>query len=67
MLLSNCHVKFIFPLALAVEESALGLIFFRFVFIMFAVSCFISFETNDLISENKIWWRNLELSFRPEC
>ena len=29
-LLSNCHVKFIFPLALAVKGSALGLIFFGF-------------------------------------
>ena len=30
MLPSNCHVKFIFPLALAVEGSALGLILVRF-------------------------------------
>ena len=36
MLLSNCHVKSIFPLALAVEGSALGLIFFRF----HSVCCF---------------------------
>ena len=27
---SNCHVKFIFPLALAVKGSALGLILVRF-------------------------------------
>ena len=32
MFLSNCHVKFVFPLALAVEGSALGLIFFSFSF-----------------------------------
>ena len=36
MLLSNCHVKFIFPLGLAVEGSALGLILFRF----HSVCCF---------------------------
>ena len=30
MLLSNCNVKFIFPLAVAVEGSAPGLILFRF-------------------------------------
>ena len=28
MLLSNCHVNFIFPLALAVEGSAPGLTFY---------------------------------------
>ena len=50
MLLSNCHIKFIFPLALAVEGSALVLIFL--VFIMFVVSCFIIFETNNLILKN---------------
>ena len=65
MLISNCHVKFIFPLALAVEVSALGLIFF-FIFIMFVVSCFTCFETNNLILENKIWWGNRELSFESE-
>ena len=32
MLLSNCHDKFIFPLVLAVEGFALGLIFFSFSF-----------------------------------
>ena len=30
MLFSNCHVKFIFPMALAVAGSALGLILFCF-------------------------------------
>ena len=30
MLLSNCTIKFIFPFALAVEGSALGLILFSF-------------------------------------
>ena len=58
MLLSNCHVQFIFPLALTVEGSALGLIFFRF----HSVCCFmkpekiLSFQTNNLILKSKIWW-----------
>ena len=60
MLLSNCHVQFIFPLALTVEGSALGLIFFRF----HSVCCFmmpekiLSFQTNNLILKSKIWWGN---------
>ena len=36
MLFSNCHVKFIFPMALAVAGSALGLILFCF----HSVCCF---------------------------
>ena len=36
MLFSNYHVKFIFPMALAVEDSALGLILFCF----HSLSCF---------------------------
>ena len=36
MLFSNCHVKFIFPMALAVADSALGLILFCF----HSVCCF---------------------------
>ena len=54
MLLSNCHDKFIFPLVLAVEGFALGLIFF---FRFHSVCCFmmpkknLSFETNNLILE----------------
>ena len=60
MLLSNCHVQFIFPLALTVEGSALGLIFFRF----HSVCCFmkpekiLSFQTNNIILKSKIWWGN---------
>ena len=36
MLFSNCHVKFIFPMALAVEDFALELILFCF----HSLSCF---------------------------
>ena len=36
ILFSNCYVKFIFPMALAVAGSALGLILFRF----HSVRCF---------------------------
>ena len=36
MLFGNCHVKFIFPMALAVAGSALGLILFCF----HSVCCF---------------------------
>ena len=62
MLLSNCHVKFIFPLALAVEGSALGLIFFSFS----SRSLFLdarrnlNFQTNNHILENINWWGNRE-------
>ena len=62
MLLSNCHVKFFFLLALAVEGSALGLFFFSFsLFLLFYdTRKNLSFQTNNLISENKIWWGNRE-------
>ena len=59
MLFSNCHVKFTFPMALGVADSALGLILFCF----HSVCCHdarknLSFQTNNLISENKVWWGN---------
>ena len=61
MLFSNCHVKFIFPMALAVAGSALGLILFCFHCLLFYdARKNLSFQTNNLISENKIWWGNRE-------
>ena len=59
-LFSNCHVKFIFPMALAVAGSALGLILFLFSFCLLFHDARknLSFQTNNLISENKICWGN---------
>ena len=53
MLLSNCHDKFIFPLVLAVEGFALGLIFFSFscCLLFHDAKKNLSFETNNLILE----------------
>ena len=62
MLLSNCHVKSIFPLALAVEGSALGLNFFRF----HSVCCFMMpekalvFKQMIFLRKKKKWWGNRE-------
>ena len=62
MLFSNSHEKFIFPMALAVAGSGLGLILFCF----YSVCCFmmpeknLGLQTNNLISENQIWWGNRE-------
>ena len=50
MLLSNWHLKFIFLLALAVGDSGLGLIFFRF-----HSGCFFHDAR-----KFKIWWGNRE-------
>ena len=62
MLLSNRHVKSIFPLALAVEGSALGLNFFRF----HSVCCFMMpekvlvFKQMIFLRKKKKWWGNRE-------
>ena len=62
MLFNNCHVKFIFPMALAVAGSALGVnsVLFSFCLLFHNARKNISFHTNNLILENKSWWGNRE-------
>ena len=60
MLFSNCHVKFIFPMTVAVAGSALVLILFCF----HSVCCFMMPEKilvfKQIILFRKIWWGNRE-------
>ena len=50
MLPSNCHVKCIFPLTLAIEGSALGLIFF-------SVCCFMMPEIILVFKQRILFWK----------
>ena len=53
MLFNNCHVKFIFPMALAVAGSALGLILFCF----HSVCCFIMPEKILVFIQIILFWK----------
>ena len=53
MLLSNCHDKFIFPLVLAVEGFALGLIFF---FRFHSVCCFMMPKKILVLKQIILFW-----------
>ena len=61
VLLRKFVFLFIFLLALAVEGSALGLTFsFSFWLLFHDARKNLCFQTNHLISENKVWWGNRE-------
>ena len=61
MLFCSYHVKFIFPLALEVALcSRVDFVSFSFCLLFHDARKNLSFQTNNLISENKIWWGNRE-------